>query len=138
MNEQQKILYNPRNNNQYFNKGKIKINDNVFDAYIADTAFLRRKGLQYIKKLGEDTVMLFVMEIPRQPIFWNRNCNFPLDVAFIDGNYYIRQISKLKKFKDGMDRTKSLVRTIFVIEANQGFFKKWNINVGDKLEIVDL
>lgn len=140
--EQIKILTRPERGKSdlRFDVGEIKIGNKKLDIYVADTFYLRRRGLRYIDKLENDKGMFFIFSEPETPIMTNFKLNFPLDVAFIDGRYFIRDIKEIPEFRMGESpvHVKGKMQTIFAIEVNQGWFKKNGIRIGDKIEIIQL
>ena len=111
--------------------------DNQFDVrFVADTEKTRRKGLMFAKPLKEYEVVYFVFDYPDGYSFWNKNVDFPLTLAFCDGD------GKILDFKDldanseksvGPDSNKVKI----VVEANKDTFEKLGIKVGDKLILKD-
>jgi uncharacterized membrane protein (UPF0127 family) len=56
---------------------------------------------------------------------------FPIDVAFCDAEGIVIRASTLRPW-----RLSALVwRSAFVIEAEAGAFERWNLRVGDKVEV---
>ena len=111
--------------------------DNQFDVrFVADTEKTRRKGLMFAKPLEEYEVVYFIFDYPDGYSFWNKNVDFPLTLAFCDGD------GKILDFKDldanseksvGPDSNKVKI----VVEANKDTFEKLGIKVGDKLILKD-
>ena len=56
---------------------------------------------------------------------------FPIDVAFLDREMRVIAIAIMKPWRMGLPRRKA--RSI--LEAPQGTFAKWNLQVGDAVEI---
>lgn len=123
-----------------FDLGMIKIGNRKVEVYVADTYFLRNRGLRYVDELDKDKGMFFIFSEPETPIMTNFKLNFPLDVAFIDGRYYIRDIKEIPQFNLGESpiHTKGRMQTIFALEMNQGWFEENNIKIGTKIEIIQL
>jgi len=101
---------------------------------IADTPYKKAQGLMFRKDMPDDEGMLFVFDKPQKLRFWGVNTFIPLDIAFIDDNNSITQISHIKPMSD--ITVASSTSCSIAIEANMGFFDKNNINVGDKIELV--
>jgi uncharacterized membrane protein (UPF0127 family) len=57
---------------------------------------------------------------------------FPIDVAFLDRNLKIIDITAMKPWRIGWPRSKARS----VMEARQGLYDEWNLRVGDVVEIV--
>jgi uncharacterized protein len=92
---------------------------------MANTAATRAKGLMG-RKTFEDAIYLH----PTNSVH-TLFMRFTLDVAFLDKNLQVVAISSMKPWRMGWPRRKARS----VIEATEGTFNKWNLQVGDALEI---
>jgi uncharacterized membrane protein (UPF0127 family) len=102
---------------------------------IADTPSMHARGLMYRKKLGEDDGMLFKFRNPQNLKFWGVNTYIPLAIAFVSPEKEIVKISYISPCS-----TKCVDSTVdcdMAIEANYDFFKKNNINIGSKIEVIN-
>jgi uncharacterized membrane protein (UPF0127 family) len=101
---------------------------------IADTPYKHAEGLMFRQKLGEDDGMLFKFQKPQNLKFWGLNTYLPLAIAFISDNKIVK-ISNISPCS-----TKCVDSTVdcdTAIEANYDFFKKNNINIGSKIEVIN-
>lgn len=98
----------------------------TYHVEIADTPYLRSKGLMYRKSMPQNHGMLFIFEKPRIISMWMKNTHIPLDMLFVDKNGIIRHIHENAK---PFDETiiSSVVPVSFVIELNAGQVKEKNI-----------
>jgi len=99
------------------------------DIELATTEAERTIGLMHRRQLPENKGMLFIFPQAGNHAFWNKNVNFPLSLGFFDDQ------NKLVAIKDMEAQSPISVsannnRIKFVLEANQGFFSKNNINLG--------
>ena len=102
---------------------------------IADTPSQQQRGLMYRTKLGEDEGMLFKFSRPQNLKFWGVNTYIPLAIAFISPEKEIVKISNISPCSDKcVDSEKDCN---MAIEANYDFFKKNNINIGSKIEVIN-
>lgn len=53
---------------------------------VADTDFLRERGLSYRTSLAPQTGMLFIFDTPRISKFWMKDMNFPIDIIWLDAD----------------------------------------------------
>ena len=102
---------------------------------IADSFFKQQTGLMFRKKLGEEDGMLFKFKYPQKLKFWGLNTFIPLDIAFISPENEIIKISKISPLSTKL--VSSDTDCVIAIEANDNFFSKNKIEVGDKIEMVD-
>lgn len=102
---------------------------------IADRPSQHARGLMYRNKLGEDDGMLFKFERPQNLKFWGVNTYIPLAIAFVSPEKEIKKISYISPCSEIAVSSDSDCDT--AIEANYDFFKKNNIWVGDKIEVVN-
>jgi uncharacterized membrane protein (UPF0127 family) len=98
----------------------------TYHVEIADTHYLRTKGLMHRKSMPQNHGMLFIFEKPQIISMWMKNTHIPLDMLFVDKNGIIRHIHENAK---PFDETiiSSVVPVSFVIELNAGQVKEKNI-----------
>jgi uncharacterized membrane protein (UPF0127 family) len=110
-------------------------NQITYHVEIADTHYLRAKGLMHRKSMPQNHGMLFIFEKPRIISMWMKNTHIPLDMLFVDKNGIIRHIHENAK---PFDETiiSSVVPVSFVIELNAGQVKEKNIQTLN--QVIDL
>ncbi len=91
------------------------------------------RGLMFVKNMDNDEGMLFVFPKQQELRFWGENTYIPLDIAFVDENKVIKQISNILPFSKNVIKSSSACK--YAIEANSGYFKHMGINVGDVIDI---
>jgi len=101
---------------------------------IADTPYRHQEGLMFRKKLGEDNGMLFKFPKPQNLKFWGVNTFIPLAIAFVSPEKEIVKISYISPCSSKC--VDSEIDCDTAIEANYDFFKKNNINIGSKIEVI--
>ena len=101
---------------------------------IADTPYKHQYGLMYRKRLGEDDGMLFKFQRPQNLKFWGINTYIPLAIAFVSPEKEITKISYISPCSNKCVDSELDCDT--AIEANYDFFKKNNINIGSKIEVI--
>jgi uncharacterized membrane protein (UPF0127 family) len=105
---------------------------------IADTPSKRATGLMDRKSLGENNGMLFKFTHDDYLRFWMKSTYIPLDIAFLNDDGVILQISEMSPLSTRMICSSSPCKN--ALEVNRGWFKKNDIGIGDKiggLEIAD-
>lgn len=92
---------------------------------IADSRSARRRGL-----LGRDHVDGVLMLRPARSVH-SLGMRFPIDVAWCDDDLTVLRVARLPRHRI----TRSVLRSRAVLEAEAGSFARWNLVVGDRLEI---
>jgi len=91
----------------------------------------RQIGLMWRKEMPQNEGMLFVFDQPAVQCFWMRNTLLPLTAAFVSDDGSIVNLADMKPMNDDSHCSKKPVR--FVLEMNQGWFAKRNIQASFKL-----
>jgi len=93
---------------------------------IADSRKARRKGL--VGRDGVDGALL----LPSARLgVHSLGMRFELDVAFCDRDMVVRRVVCLKRYR----MTRPSFRAPCILEAEAGAFDRWQLHVGDELEI---
>lgn len=109
----------------------LEIRGAVVWVEIARTEEERTRGLMFRKKLSENTGMLFVYENEDFRCFWMKNTYIPLSLAYIDSDGVIFQIEEMKPLDEVP--VESVRPARFVLEVNQGWFRRNGIGIGDRI-----
>jgi uncharacterized membrane protein (UPF0127 family) len=91
----------------------------------------RQIGLMWRKEMPQNEGMLFVFEQAGVQCFWMRNTLLPLTAAFVADDGTIVNLADMKPMNDNSHCSHKPVR--YVLEMNQGWFAKRNIQAGFKL-----
>ncbi len=110
---------------------KIYLGPQTLDAEMAVTSSEEATGLMYRTNITDDTAMIFVLSEPILPPdgFWMTNCPISLSAAYIGPDGVIEEIHHLEK-NDPVPVVASNNNIIYVLEVNDGWFARHNINVG--------
>ncbi len=100
-------------------------------AQVAQTPDQRQTGLMHRKSMPMHEGMLFVFEEPSRQCFWMKNTLIPLSIAFVADDGAIVNIDEMKPQR--LDSHCSTQPVRFVLEMNEGWFKKRGIKAGDRL-----
>ena len=103
----------------------------LIQAQVAQDFEQRQIGLMWRKEMPQNEGMLFVFEQAAVQCFWMRNTLLPLTAAFVMDDGTIVNLADMKPQSDESHCSKKPVR--FVLEMNQGWFAKRNIQAGYKL-----
>jgi uncharacterized protein len=105
---------------------------------IADTTEERARGLMGRESLPDDAGMLFVFSQPNAGGFWMKDTLIPLSIAFVRSDGRIVRILDMEPCRrDPCPVYDPGVTYVRALEVNRGAFKRWGVEEGDKLEIVD-
>jgi len=109
----------------------LTINDKKLSVELAKTISQQMKGLMNKKSLPENSGMLFTYPIELNLSFWMKNTYIPLSIAFISEQGIIKEIYDMKPLDETPIRSINKVK--YALEVNQGWFKKNNIEINDKI-----
>ena len=97
---------------------------------IADTDFLRRKGLSKRASLGRSEGMYFDCKGP----FWMKDVEFPLDLCYLDESGMVTEKVAMAKDKTGSTLyPRKNMESIQAIELPAGYCSEHGIKIGDVL-----
>lgn len=88
----------------------------------------------YRKDLPKDEGMLFKFPNPLNASFWGMNTYIPLDLAFVGPDMKISEITYITPLSTKAVKSKDICS--IAIEANAGYFKNNDINVGQKIKLI--
>ena len=111
---------------------KVRGENVVINAYIADTPAKRAQGLMHITDLPENVGMLFVFSRPRQVSMWMKNTVISLDILFLNPSGRIVKIHENAE-PLSLASVPSHTRVKWVLELNAGVAEKLNLRPGDRL-----
>lgn len=115
-----------------------KIGNRTFKVEVVDTPQKQQQGLSGRNSLDQDSGMLFIFDKADYHNFWMKNMKFPIDIIFIKGDKIV-SIEKSAKPPASTEETLPIYRSEGqvdkVLEINAGLSEKYNIKVGDKVEI---
>jgi len=96
---------------------------------IANTRPLRKKGLMFREKLGDNEGMLFVYVDEKARSFWMKDTPLPLSAAYINSEGKIVNIVDMPPYST--DSYPSLYPAQYVLEMKQGWFSEHGVERGD-------
>ena len=113
------------------NFGKITINGEEYDVYLAKSEEQKKRGLQGVLKLDKDEGMLFFINEskPVETVFHTQNMNFPIDMLFLDDEFNILDI---KTEEPGKDQIKGIASYVLELAANSGISKDSEVDLDDE------
>jgi uncharacterized protein len=108
---------------------KIFLGAQVLNAELATTEREEMTGMMFRTNITDQSAMLFVLPEPQRASFWMMNCPHSLSAAYIDPQGVIQEIHHLEK-----NDTNSVLAASsdiqYVLEVNDGWFKRHDIGVG--------
>ncbi len=110
---------------------KIAAGMHLVNTQVAATPEQRTIGLMHRADMPASEGMLFVFEQAGQQCFWMKNTLLPLTAAFVADDGTIVNLADMKPHSTDSHCSTQPVR--YVLEMNQGWFKKKGIQAGFKL-----
>ena len=106
------------------------------DIEISETNYERARGLMHRTKMQENQSMLFIMDREEPQSFWMKSTHISLDILFLDSQYRVVSMHKytVPRLVESLPSIKSAK---YVVEVVAGFTDKYNINIGDYVEVHD-
>ena len=122
----------------------VKIEDVRFEVEVADTEWLRKRGLTSRTYLEERKGMLFIPDGPEAAPFWMEGMLFPLDIIWIGSDCRVADVSTYVDLPepgtpdDEIIRYRSYPVAAYTLEVNSGEADRFRIRVGDKVEFENI
>lgn len=124
----------------YWPKISIKINNQILHVLVAKNEKHWEKGLGGRDSLGKYDGMLFVFPDSKQHVFVMRDMKFPLDIIWFNDGAIIDIAPNLPTEFDKTEQELTLYpardNSDRVLEIPAGFAQKYNLKIGDKLEVL--
>ena len=95
---------------------------------LADTEFLRNRGLMYRQSIPDESGMLFAFPHDDMQGFWMKNTYVPLSIAFIDSDGIIVNIENMWPHDHTSKLSASPVP--YALEMNSGWFDRHGLKSG--------
>lgn len=112
-------------------RAQLSVNMFRIDAQLARSPNERQIGLMHRQEMPEHEGMLFIFEEPNVQCFWMRNTLLPLTAAFVADDGTIVNLADMQPLDETSHCSKKPVR--YVLEMNQGWFAKRNIQPGTRI-----
>ena len=110
------------------NFGKLTINGEEYDIYIAKSKEQKERGLRGVLNLNKDEGMFFIIDEnePQETIFNTIGMNFPIDMLFLDDEFNILDIKRAQA--PGKDQIKGIASYVVELAANSGISENADID----------
>lgn len=114
------------------NFGKLTINGEEYDIYIAKSKEQKEMGLRGVLNLNKDEGMFFIIDEnePQETIFNTIGMNFPIDMLFLDDEFNILDIKRAQA--PGKDQIKGIASYVVELAANSGISENADIDLDDE------
>ena len=114
---------------------EVKINEKIFNVFIADSEEEKRQGLIGHKSLSKNSGMLFIFTVPNIPRFWMKDMQFPIDIIWIFQNQIIgwseNALPQPSALNDELIIYYPPSLVDMVLEVAAGTVRESNIKIGD-------
>ncbi len=120
-------------------KRKIKIGEKTLTVEVAKTEAERAKGLMHRERLKKNTGMLFIFDRDQTLSFWMKETRIPLSIGFINEAKVLVDIQKMNPesvMVKELKVYKSKKPAKYALEVNQGWFEKYGVRVGSRLDFL--
>ncbi len=123
------------------NTVNIEVGTHTIQVEIADSPIERANGLSFRDTLAEDHGMLFVFPYESRQVFHMLGCKFDIDLAFIESNGTISEITTMKKEPlstpvDSLTKYPSQSTTTkYALEMIGGWFEEHNVTAGTSVNL---
>lgn len=115
----------------------IQVGEVFIQAEIAATPEEREKGLMYRDSLEPGNGMLFIFEKSAKRRFWMKNTRIPLDIGYFSTGGALLEVHNAQPFDQvGVPSRSNDVK--FVLELNQGAFRKLGVRIGDRIILEEI
>lgn len=114
------------------NFGKLTINGEEYDIYIAKSKEQKERGLRGVLHLDKDEGMFFVIDEdePQETIFNTVGMNFPIDMLFLDDEFNILDIKREQI--PGKKEIRGIASYVVELAANSGVSETADIDLDDE------
>lgn len=121
------------------NNDRICFSEDCFQVEIVSNQEDREKGLMFREFLEEDSGMLFIFQKESIHSFWMKNTLIPLDIIWISKNLEVVHIEKNVQpcQEDPCESYANKENALYVLELNSGTIDKINLEIGNKVEIIN-
>jgi len=110
---------------------KLKIGDHIAHFERSESDEERRDGLMWRRYMSKNDGMMFFYPEPDWKRFWMGNCLLHLDIAFFREDKSLINVVEMDRYPDPTedpgDRAASEEEAKYVLEMNQGWFRKRNL-----------
>ena len=128
--EQERVAYQEKERPKY----AIQIGKQVLQLELARSPKTRQIGLMHRESMPTGEGMLFVFEKPQPQRFWMKNTRIPLDIGYFSADGKLRELHRGRPYDlSGMPSRAKYLQ--FVVELNEGEFKRLGIGLGSRLNL---
>lgn len=115
----------------------LKLGNAELTVRMLDTDEERIQGLSGRKSLPADEGYLFVFDVADEHGIWMKDMRFPIDILWLDSGLKVVHIEHAVDPETYPEVFRPGKPALFVLEANSGFAKDNNIEVGSMATFVD-
>lgn len=116
--------------------GTVKVGENYFDVFVAETSQERERGLSGREGLGDKDGMFFVFEKEGIYPFWMKDMHFSIDIIWIDKNKKVVGVLEKVSPDSFPKKFKSDIPVKYVLEIEEGRAEDKEIKEGDTVTII--
>jgi len=117
---------------------KAVVNGKEIDLDVADTEFLKQKGMMYKTSYPRNRGMLFIWDDIVPISMWMKNTYLPLDIVYMVDGEVVDYDKDVQPCDKQQCETYGDVNANQVIELLSGGVDNYNISIGDQIELMDV
>ena len=121
-----------------YNDPKAIVNGKEIDLEVADTEFLKQKGMMYKTSYPRNRGMLFLWDDIVPISMWMKNTYLPLDIIYMVDGEVVDYDKDVQPCDKQQCETYGDVNANQVIELLSGGVDNYNISIGDQIELMDV
>jgi hypothetical protein len=117
---------------------KAVINGREMDLDVADTEFMKQKGMMYKTSYPKNRGMLFLWDDIVPISMWMKNTFLPLDIIYMVNGEVVDYDKDVQPCEEQQCDTYGNVNANQVLELLSGGVDNYNISIGDQIELMDI
>ena len=121
-----------------YNDPKAVVNGKEIELDVANTEFLKQKGMMYKTSYPRNRGMLFLWDDIVPISMWMRNTFLPLDIIYMVDGEVVDYDKDVQPCEEQQCETYGNVNANQVMELLSGGVDNYNIKIGDKVELIDV
>ena len=133
-----KVTLNEQQFEKPYNDPRAVINGKEIQLDVADTSFLKSKGMMYKTSYPNNRGMLFLWDDIVPISMWMKNTFLPLDIIYMVDGEVVDYDKDVQPCEEQQCENYGNVNGNQALELVSGGVDNYNIKIGDKIELIDV